>query len=1303
MSGLSTHTLYLICFLTAFSTLLKAQKPAGNEWIHTAQTYLRIPVTETGFYSITGRELLAAGFPADAVACSALQLFRRGKEIAIEIHSKEPEKIGCEGFVRFYGERNDGALDSSLYISPNAMPHPYYSLYSDTAAYFLTWNQQDKTGKRITMAVPEKAADTVDHHFEEITHILHSHYASGHFYPAGSSFENGSALSDYDFGEGWTGPEIRQDQSFTISENTKNAVRQLFSKAEIELIAVGRSAGNHAFEIWSGDKDNLAEKLASFQLKDYNSTRIHLFLKPENLHADGKVNLTLLPAKNEGSISVSFFRLKYPQQTLPTTENAQETSFFDDAEKARFWKNRNEEDAEFYDCSDAYNLQKLNQDSSGILLGHARKVIRVSKPLRVQNLKIIKFSNIDPQSTDYLIITHPLMHVPVGDKDPVLEYAAYRASAKGGNYKPLIMHIEEVYDHFNYGEPGPLGLKKLIAWMHEKGRLKFVLLIGRSTDPQTARKLPGARQIDMVPNAGWPGSDLALAMRPDGFPMVPVGRINAFSSQDVSDYLQKVKAMEAGPSSAAWRKNMLHLSGGRSRDELATFRDYVKLFEKKIAGSALSARVQTISKETDDPVEHFPIQDAVNKGVALVTLFGHSSLDVTDMDIGLATNGKYKNKPFYPAVIVNGCASGSIFYSANTLSSNWIFAKESGAVLFLAHTFNGVSTALKKYTESFYEVLSDSAFTDQPFGSIQVESIRRNLKSNPDLYHIITAQQMNLHGDPAIRLFPAALPDYMPDIDAVEFSDQYGKKLTAGSDSIRIRITILNNGRFRKENYDLRIKRSRNSEVISTYKSTHAAMPDSDTLEFRFSNEFQTAGKEKWTFQIDPENVLAEENKANNSASCEMELTETGAWPLLPLAGFVTGKQMTELVARVSPENENTKVVFEWADNENFHSSHKSYVTASHLTARHWIRIYPEKTYWRVYPDGKPAFPPHSRSIIYNTEFQNVVQWPECVVYSENTGKTDVEEGDKFQLNAAFQNVTNVPFIDSVAVRITHKSPEGTSTETVKLAALKANELQEYKTSFQTAAAAGNHEVTVEFNTSRLPEEIYTNNSVRYAYRVIPDQIPPVLIVHVDGRQLSDYDYVSSKPVVEIQLFDENRFLIRSDTSGIALWLKKKCTGCTEQSIYLRNARLKSLAPNHFFLSLDFPELESGEYMLFVQAQDLSGNPVPDYYIHFIVGDVLKLADVSVSPNPFNEDIRISMNFEGSFASEKLKFSVYHVSGTKIAETDLDAHSGKNEWFWNPENLPSGQYIYSLELNEKKWSVSEKAREAMRGKLIRVR
>lgn len=1302
MPGIPTHTFYAAFLVIWLSASLKAQNITENAWINTAQTYLRIPVSETGFYNITGRELIAAGFPADSVPSSALQLFRRGKETAIEIHNQEPEKLGYEGSISFYGERNDGARDSLLYISPAAMPHSHYSLYSDTAAYFLTWNQTGAKGKRIVPAEAENLTDTVAYHFEEIPHIFNSHYLPGNFYPAGSSFETGSARSDYDFGEGWTGPEIKADQSFTISENTKDAIRKLFHQAEIELVIVGRSAGNHSYEIWSGDKTGLTEKLTSFQLKDYRSKRIRFLLKPQHFLANGKLNLTLVPAKNEGSISLSFTKLRYPQQTGFAVENEQKTYFFDHSEERHLWKTRNISELEFYDCSDAYVLRKLCKDSSGVRIGDSEKVIGVRKPLHVHNLRIVKFKEIDPQQIDYLIITHPLVRVPVGNKDPVSEYAAYRASEKGGNYKPWIIHSEEIFDQFNYGEPGPLGLKNLIAWMHANGKLKFVLLIGRSADPQTVRKSSDARQIDMVPNAGWPGSDLALGMRTDGFPMVSIGRINAFTSQNVADYLQKVKAMEAEPSSAAWRKNVLHLSGGRSVNELSTFRKYVKSFEKNIAGSFLSARVETVSKETDDPVEHFPIHDAVNKGVALLTLFGHSSLDVTDIDIGPATNGKYNNKPFYPAVIVNGCASGSIFYAANTLSSNWIFSKESGAVLFLAHTFNGVSTALKDYTASFYEVLSDSAFTNQPFGSIQLESIRRNLARNPGLYAVITAQQMNLHGDPAIRIFPAALPDYTLETDAIEFSDISGKKLTSSSDSIKIKLIILNNGRFRKENYNLVIRQINGSETLSTHKFTYAAASDSDTLEIRLSNEFKSLEKETWEFRIDPENLLKEENKRNNHAIKEIDRTETGAWPVLPAEEFVTNQQHTELIARVPVGKENATVIFEWAANDSFAPSYKSYATASQLIARVSIPI-SDKIFWRVYLDEKPAYPSRSRSVTYNPKLQNVRQLPECVVYAANEENTEWEEGDTFQLKAVFQNIASVPFSDSVTVRITHKSPEGTSSQIVKLAALKANELQEYKNSFQTAANPGNHEVTVEFNTSGLAEEIYTNNSVRFHFRVVPDRIPPVLIIHADGRQLADYEYISSGATLEIQLFDENKFLVRSDTSGIVLWLKKKCAGCTEQRIYLQNARLKSIAPNNFFLSLDFPELEPGEYKLTVRAQDLSGNVAPEYTINFRISDLPELTDIFVSPNPFSEKLKISMNYKGAFAAEKIRFSVYTVSGTRIAETYMHAHPGKNEWLWNPENLPAGLYFYSLELNEKKGSVSQEARKAMRGKLVRIR
>ncbi|MCE7069162.1 C25 family cysteine peptidase [Dyadobacter sp. CY327] len=715
------HTLFLMFWIVQPASLL-AQKSFGNEWMVASQTYLRIPVVENGFHKITNAELRQAGFPLDSRQSASFQMFRRGKEVPIQISTDEQNNIE----IIFQGQRNDGALDSALYIKPNSIPHPHYSLYSDTSAFFLTHNAVGIPGKRVNFNVPTQ--DSLDYRLAEVEKLFVSHYAPGKFYPPESGFNDGSALSGYDVGEGWTGPEIKNNAAYPFSFNINNACLDKFSKAKIELVLVGRSAGNHAFSLWSSDQSGLKRKISTFNFTDFESIICKAFLDSADVMSKSEFRLTLVPAENEGSFSLSYAKLHYPQRIL-------------------------------------------NDDFAPI------------KPMNIPKPRLVKFTDIDPQRFNYLIITHPAVRISVADADPVAAYAAYRASKQGGGFKPLILHSEDIYDQFNYGEPGPAGIRNLISWIAEAGNLKFVFLIGRSVDPQAVRKSVDARTLDMVPNAGWPGSDIALVMGTDSAsglnPIVPIGRLNALNSHHVYDYLLKVKAVESEPLTAKWRKNILHLSGGRTTGEIAVFLDYVKSFEQKLAHSTLAAHFETISKQTTDPVEKIPAHIPVNKGVGLITLFGHSSLDVTDMDIGLASDSKANiaNHPRYPAIIVNGCAAGSIFYSTKTLSSDWILTPNKGAVLFLAHTFNGLSTDLKHYTDSFYEVLGDSNFTHQAFGLIQNEAIRRNLIKQKNITAIITAQQMVLHGDPAIRIFPkdsASISDTtsatLPDIAAIHVS-----------------------------------------------------------------------------------------------------------------------------------------------------------------------------------------------------------------------------------------------------------------------------------------------------------------------------------------------------------------------------------------------------------------------------------------------------------------------------------------------------------------------------------------------------
>ncbi|MBE9465450.1 C25 family cysteine peptidase [Dyadobacter subterraneus] len=916
MERLYTHYYLKIVFLGLITAAqVSAQKKYGNEWINISQTYLRIPVVETGIYKITSAELRQAGFPIDSVPVSSLQLIRRGQEVALEIKNSG-EKLSQEGYLTYFGEKNDGALDSLLYVNPEAMPHNYYSLYSDTASYFLTFNKNNIPGKRIEISDSKSSSELIDYHFNKVLQLNTTDYPAGNLYPIGSDYDTGTALTTYDYGEGWTGKLIANEQRQTFKIIPENVIPDKFDQTKVELLLVGRNAGNHEIEIWTGDSKTTGRKLTSVALLNYNSEKFIVSLKKEDLRVDGSISISVVPVNNSGSISVSYIKWIYPQKVLLPPTSLQKTFYFNPEISEKSILLTNADNWKFYNASNPYQLKRLAITNSILSINGASKVIAFKEPMKILTPRLVKFRNINPE-IDYLIISHPLVRNPIKEsRDPVEDYAVYRASKTGGNFKPLILNSEEIYDQFNYGEPGPLGIRNAISYLNAKAELKFVFILGKSIDPQTARHQPKARENDMIPNAGWPGSDIALAMgladSSKYIPLLPVGRVNAANSQNVYDYLQKVKAFESQNKAVPWRKNVLHLSGGHTDVEREVYREYVQSFEKVI--SPIVGKITTISKQTNALKEDFPLDTILNKGVSLITLYGHSSLNSTDVELGYADDQKrnYKNDSLFPAIIMNGCALGNSFYSPATISNNWILTPKKGAVLFLAHTHNGVSSSLKHYTDSFYEVLADSTFTNQPFGIIQQEAIRRNMLKYPTLSDAITAQQMNLQGDPAIKLFPATLPDYAWQPELLKFSNPYRKVLSAKTDSIKVEIGLNNFGKYKSENVKINITRTRDSITTETYQIVKSSPVSLDIISFTIPNKYIKPEKEKWTFTFDPTNEIVEENENNNLFSTELILPDTAVSDTLEIISAYVSPNPSGLYFKFNIELRGTEPPKKW-------------------------------------------------------------------------------------------------------------------------------------------------------------------------------------------------------------------------------------------------------------------------------------------------------------------------------------------------------------------------------------------------------
>ena len=66
------------------------------------------------------------------------QIFHNGVEQSILVAGESDGVFDPVDYIEFYGEKNDGWLDAQLYEDPVNHIDPYYSLFCDTAAYFLT-------------------------------------------------------------------------------------------------------------------------------------------------------------------------------------------------------------------------------------------------------------------------------------------------------------------------------------------------------------------------------------------------------------------------------------------------------------------------------------------------------------------------------------------------------------------------------------------------------------------------------------------------------------------------------------------------------------------------------------------------------------------------------------------------------------------------------------------------------------------------------------------------------------------------------------------------------------------------------------------------------------------------------------------------------------------------------------------------------------------------------------------------------------------------------------------------------------
>jgi len=793
----------------------------GNSWLagKYAQPWVRIGVNQKGIQRVAIDKLPDDFKNADK---TKLALWHRGNQVSI-ISATSTE-------ILFYGVPNDGASDVFLYRPQSSRKNPYYSIYSDESAYFLTVNPVDNGARAITPTVTPNGGISVTSHVKtdlkkytnEYTHSTENFYrpATLNSYFEQGKQTSGTALMNSLYGSVvftsnpksliYSSPYVPEPFSFQFVNPSAGGAKK------INVHLKGR-LGSSTGDIYVGKTAGTLRKVATVQFTEMLDTDLVIDLQSDDYDAAGVGTLGFsspVSAPDGRAYSVSYFTVVYDQTLDMQGLNSYEFEFPAASGQSNISIANAPTGVAVYDITNPDVPKKISGNPNALVIdrnGSSIKLLATNESVEIIKEKIstVTFTNINPADFDYLIVSSGSLNASAN------EYGNYRRTGSPGKkYKPLVTNIKDIYNQFNYGEPSPLAIRRYVDYMiSDNNKNKFLLLIGISTTyyESMVREIP-----DEVPTIGFPGSDLlivdGLAGTSEDVPAIPVGRIAAISDSQVREYLGKVSKYEAEFGDLSWRKNVMHISGGKNPGEVTLFSNYMSTIATSVTNTPFAGTVlPKIKSDARDVIENINIGTELTAGLGMISYFGHGNYNATDYNAGYAYNvSNYANpNNRFPVMFYNGCGVNNIFIGLNdlegvnkrTLSLDWLLSTN-GAIVVFGNTWDAYASNSNEYLDLLYpKIFSQTDTQRKTIGQIlqdvaqQVKTLKGYSYSAAGLYNADRANihQILLQGDPAMRILlsQGPLPVKLISFNAESEQDKVVLKWKTASE--------VNNGRFEIE------------------------------------------------------------------------------------------------------------------------------------------------------------------------------------------------------------------------------------------------------------------------------------------------------------------------------------------------------------------------------------------------------------------------------------------------------------------------------------------------------------------------
>ncbi len=897
----------------------------GNEWINHSQNYYKCYVTEDGMYRISTQTLTDAGVPVGAIQAGDFQLYALGNPVPI--HVSASGTLGAGDYVEFYGKKNRGELDVHLYAQPDDLFNPYYSMFTDSTAYFLTWENaairfQDTPNNLTALPAPDPFF------MDEQLLVYNDRYHKGEPNAVPGTIYNGLYESRYTAGEGF-GTRLNQITSGTLY--TPYAYTAGATDAAINMKFAASTADHYTQLTLNGTPIPLsASNFSGYDVIDFSENF------STNLLSSGIADIQLsglLGSSDE--YSTSFVKITYPRQF--NFNNQDEYRFKIDADPTKKYLeitnfNHGGTAPVLYDLTNNLRIEtNLAGNTIRIALPPSateRELLLVSQNnyQNITDLDAVNFVDYSTTQGDYIIISNPLLYDDGAGNNYVQQYADYRAST---GFTPIIINVEQLYDQFAYGvSRHAQSVRNLTGYTLDNWTTspRYMFMIGKSRPHYSVRK-NWVRQPAYTLTFGQEPSDILLiATNTSDVPRLAFGKLPVTNPDQIRIYLDKVMAHEnlnlaQTIEDRAWQKRIVHLGGGgwetnsTPQDLVGGLKEYEAIVEDEFFG----ADVTTFSATNLEPSVYAStllLDSLMNEGVSMITFFGHSTPN--NIDFNIRNVDEYNNASRYPLFLSLGAYNGQIHTKSFGMSEQFIFEENKGSIAFMGMTslagfeVYGLIEQASFFNEVFYQKLSKDNY-GEGIGDIHRAAVAA-VADDADVLKRMVYQQMTLNGDPAVRLHTAPAPDYLVNTSTSDIA--FAPDTPATDDALELTFNIVNLGKAENQPVKVLVERILpNGDILIVVNEMVDAPSFEEEYTFDIPAIADAVGTNEFIITLDSDNLIVElpdpDAEGNNTATASIFILDGIVKPISPINYGIEGDANTiNLQAKINDRYANQSLSY---------------------------------------------------------------------------------------------------------------------------------------------------------------------------------------------------------------------------------------------------------------------------------------------------------------------------------------------------------------------------------------------------------